>query len=68
MNRQLREEYFENKQEQNKIRLAILQAIPEDVYYHNLIIVLAELLGRFTAAAFEEEVLTKSTRDKEISA
>ena len=64
MNRQFREEYFENKQEQAKIKLAILHAIPEDVYYHNLIIVLADLLMRFTAASFEEEVLTKSTRDK----
>lgn len=53
-------EYFENKIEQGKIKQAVLSAIPPDVYYHNLIIVFAEMLARFTEQAFKEEMYTKS--------
>lgn len=54
-------EYFENRAEQNKITAAILEAIPENVYYHNLIIVFAEMLLGFTKRAFKCEVYSKST-------
>lgn len=37
-----------NRQEQNKIRAALAEAIPEGISYENLIIVLAELLASCT--------------------
>lgn len=54
-------EYFENKVEQGRIKEAVRQAIPENVYYHNLIIVFSEMLVEFTCTAFKEEVFSKST-------
>lgn len=55
------EEYFENREQQANLRQAILHALPDDgtVYFHNLIIVLAELLTEFTRMAFRDEVYTK---------
>lgn len=57
-------EYFENREQQASLRQAILHALPDNgtVYYHNLIIVLAELLVDFTRMAFSEEVYTRSVK------
>lgn len=54
-------EYFENRAEQNRIADAVLSAIPEDVYYHNLIIAFAEMLLWFTQQEFKSDVYSKST-------
>lgn len=54
-------EYFENRAEQNKIAAAVLKAIPENVYYHNLIIVFADMLLRFTQREFKSDIFSKST-------
>lgn len=53
------DEYFENKVQQGQIKKALLLAIPEGVYFHNLLIALAELLADNTRRAFTEEVFTK---------
>ena len=58
--RKLTDEYFANKQEQSKIKMAIHEAIPTDVYYHNLIIVLSEILQSMVYAMLKEEVFTKA--------
>jgi len=59
---QLTKEFQENKKEQHQIASAVLSAIPENVYYHNLIIAFAELLADFTLRAFKEVVYSKSTK------
>lgn len=61
---QLPPQYFENKKEQSQIGEAILKAIPENVYYHNLIIAMTELLAGFVARAYKEDVFKKSMSDK----
>lgn len=58
------QDYFDNKKEQNEIALAILKAIPKNVRYHNLIIIFAEMLGRFTNDAFKEEVYGRIDEDE----
>ena len=60
MIRKLTDEYFENKREQARISLAILEAIPEDVFYHNLIFVLSGLLQRMVEGAYSEDVFSAS--------
>jgi hypothetical protein len=52
------EEYFYSKIQQAKIKSLILGALPDDgsIYYHNLIIALAEMLAEFSQQAFIEEV------------
>ena len=50
------EEYWKNKRIQTKLNLAILEAIPADVLYANIIIVLVDLLRTFTNDAFHEDI------------
>lgn len=57
---ELPQQYFDNKIEQTRIKEAVLMAIPDNVNYYNLIIAFAEMLARFTEAAFREEVYSKS--------
>lgn len=65
--RQPTDEYFQNKQQQNRIReviLEVLATLPDnEIYYHNLIMVMAELLQRFTEHAFTEDVYTKEVKE-----
>lgn len=51
--------YFENKREQSDIKQAILDAIPRDVFYHNLNAVLAELLRDFIGYSTRDELFTR---------
>lgn len=62
--RRLSDEFFQNKVEQNQIKEALIRAIPENVYYHNLIIALAEMLHDAAQQAFKEDVFTRSIHDK----
>lgn len=64
MARVISKAYFENRQEQNNIEAAVLNALPVDVYYHNLIIVFSRMLTRFTEQAFNDDVFARSTKDK----
>jgi hypothetical protein len=52
-------EFFENRKQQAAIRTAIVQAIPEDVAYFNLIIALSDLLSFFVNSAFRDDVFNK---------
>ena len=62
MSRELTKQYFENKAEQSKISIAILEAIPKGVRYHNLVAVLAELLQRFVIEMTRDDVFGKSVK------
>ncbi len=42
--------------EQAEINLAIIDAIPENVKFYNILIVLTEMTARYAAMAFKEEV------------
>lgn len=53
------EEYFQNKQEQAKIKIAINTAVPVGVHYHNLIIAMSELLKTYVEEAYKDEVFSK---------
>lgn len=44
----LDEKFFKNKQEQVNIRLALDKAMPTNVHFHNIVIVLAEMLKGYT--------------------
>ena len=59
MTSKLTKEYFENRKQQGEIKLAIMESIPRNVYYHNLIIALAEILHRMVEASYQEDVFTK---------
>lgn len=61
---QLTNEYFQNKKQQAVIKGKLLEAIPANVYYHNLIIALAELLADMTRLAWRDDVYTKAMKDK----
>lgn len=65
MTRKLTKEYYANKREQNRIHEAILQAIPENAYYHNLIITLADLLQWCVIQEYKEDVFTKPPKSEE---
>ena len=52
----LSKEYFKNRQEQAKIKLAVIEAIPEGVRYDNLIIALSELLREYIWKVFEKDM------------
>ena len=54
----------ENLKEQFEIEEALTRAIPESVYYHNLIIVLAKMIARYTEYSFKEAVWHKGMEDK----
>jgi hypothetical protein len=60
------DEYFQNQIEQSQIEAAILKAIPVNVYYYNLIIVLAKLIKDFVIDNFKEQVFTTAVRDKKL--
>jgi hypothetical protein len=60
--RKLTEEFFDNKSEQNKIKSAIHQAIPEGILYHNLVIVLSEIIKDMVWEMTKEDVFKKSHR------
>ena len=55
-------EYFENRKQQNKIKLLVNEAIPVGVYYHNLIIAFAEMLTDFTWQSFKKDVFKKEIK------
>ncbi len=57
------QEYFDNKKEQAEINLAIIDAIPEDVKFYNILIVLTEMTARYAAMAFKEEIYGQSEED-----
>lgn len=61
---ELPQEYFDNKAEQSKIKQAVLECLPTEVYYHNIIIALAEMLAQFTKDAFKDDVFRKSPKQK----
>ena len=48
------QEYFDDKKEQAKIKSAIIDAIPKDVRYSNLIVALSEMLTYFARKQFED--------------
>ena len=54
MSREYQPEYFDNKQEQNKIKQAILDALPTGVEYYNLIAAMNELQQTFILHAFKK--------------
>ena len=56
------EEFFDNKAEQNKIKSAIHQAIPEGIFYHNLVIVLSEMIKDMVWEMTKEDIFKKSHR------
>ena len=58
--RTLTEEFFDNKAEQNKIKIAIHRAIPEGVFYHNLVIVLSEIIKDMVWEMTKEDVFQRS--------
>jgi len=60
--RKLTEEFFDNKVEQNKIKSAIHQAIPEGIFYHNLVIVLSEIIKDMVWEMTKEDIFKKSHR------
>lgn len=60
--RKLTEEFFDNKSEQNKIKSAIHQAIPEGIFYHNLVIVLSEIIKDMVWEMTKEDVFKKAHR------
>ncbi|CAK0756336.1 hypothetical protein CCP3SC15_2150007 [Gammaproteobacteria bacterium] len=62
--RKLKDEFFQNKIEQGKIKSALWEAMPVNVYYHNLIIALAEMLLRCIELAYKDEVHNKPTLTK----
>lgn len=62
--RKIPTEYFKNRQEQAKIKLALTEAIPVGVYYHNLIIALTEMLERAVTTTYEEEVFHKWDKEE----
>lgn len=49
MSRPLKKEFFDDRSEQAKIKLAIVEAIPEGVYWHNLVAVLFELAHDYSS-------------------
>lgn len=65
MTHRLPPEYFQNRQEQARIKMLIVEAIPEGVFYHNLIIALAELLAGYTEKAFREKVREEEIKPRE---
>ena len=56
---ELTKEFFDNRAEQAKIKLAITEAIPPGVFYHNLCIAVAELLRNYVADSYKDDVFTK---------
>lgn len=54
-------EHPANRNEQNKIADVVLAAIPDNVYYRNLIIVFTDLLSGFAKGSFKSNVYSKST-------
>ena len=56
-------EYFENRQQQSRIKTIVHEALPDGIYYHNLIITFAEMLADFTWQAFKEEVFRKGIKN-----
>lgn len=49
-------EYFQNRQEQARIKTLIVEAIPVGVRYDNLIIALVGLLQEFATKAFRNKI------------
>lgn len=49
-------EYFQNRQEQARIKTLIVEVIPVNIHYYNLVIALSELLAEYTAEAFYHSV------------
>jgi hypothetical protein len=64
---QLTEQFFKNRQEQNKIKLALTEAMPVGVYYHNMIIALTDLLVTAVNEAYKDEVYKKWKPEEEQS-
>jgi len=56
--------YFKNRQEQYKIELALTSAIPEDVYYYNLIVVLSSMLNRSIKEMIRDDAKTSDIQDE----
>jgi hypothetical protein len=54
--RRLTETYFDNKKEQSKIRTALYEAVPVGVCYHNLVVVLSEILQRMVMEMTKEKI------------
>lgn len=52
-------EFFENRKEQAEIKIALTEAIPQNVYYHNLVVALAEMLARAIQEQQKEDVFHK---------
>ena len=50
------ETYWKNKRIQTKLHMAILEVIPADVLYANIIVVLVDLLRTFTNDAFHKDI------------
>ena len=64
--RKLTDTYFDNKKEQSKIKTAIYAAIPAGVCYHNLIVVLSEILQRMVMEMTKEKIFrSKPNTEKE---
>jgi hypothetical protein len=63
MSRIIPAEYFENRQEQANIQLALTKAIPANVYYHNLIMALLTMLERAIAEEYKTAVYGGKNED-----
>lgn len=61
---QYTQEYFDNQVEKNRIKGAILGAIPKGTHYHNLIIALAELLTFFVSDSVKIETGLEAIEDQ----
>ena len=60
----LDDDYLENRKEQNEIRSAISSAIPANVQYYYLVMVLADLLKYFIYAYYKDDLHGESTDDR----
>ena len=63
MPRSYTKEYFANRIEQGKIKEALWKAMPTNIYYHNVIIALSEMLSRCVDENYQEDVMHKPPLD-----